>query len=86
MKHKAQAAKAPARGMSLLGESCEGLGHPESAGRMSDGFYYVDTPFACGGLTVQGGLVAEPCAPIFRRWRGSPVGRFRRHIRWSVSL
>jgi len=42
-----------------------------------DGFYWIDTGYACGGITIRNGkIVSEETAPIFRnlkywpkRWR-----------------
>lgn len=37
-----------------------------------DGWYWLNTTYACGGIRVLNGLVVEAC-PIYRKWLGKPI-------------
>lgn len=37
-----------------------------------DGWYWLNTTYACGGIRVADGLIVEAC-PIYRKWLGKPM-------------
>lgn len=45
---------------------------------MKDGWYWYNTPWACGGVKVAKGLIVDAC-PIYRKMIGWQATAMRKH-------